>query len=177
MEPRAARARAAIVSRAQAANIFGTNKVVKKYHFTETRGANLTDENGIMLQCAAPSVNGSLTAADGGALATKNADMTVSGGALTTNAGATVKTMATGMTVGGGGNQWQRDIEGLSAPSLNLTALNYSDFSINMTPMPHDRRLVEAVHELTSGKVPRHAAGRRPCGHRAESYSTLATRF
>ena len=57
------------------ANIVGTNKIVKNYHFTETRGANLTDADGALLQCAPPNVNGALTAADGGALATKSADL------------------------------------------------------------------------------------------------------
>ena len=68
----------------------GTTEIVKNYHFTETRGANLTDADGNMLQCAPPTVGGALAAADGGALSTKSADLDAEGGVLTRPSGASL---------------------------------------------------------------------------------------
>ena len=88
---------AGLLAMSTVANIVGTNKIVKNYHFTETRGANLTDANGAMLQCAPPSVGGALAAADGETLATKSADLDTTTGTLTTPEGGHIAvTAATG---------------------------------------------------------------------------------
>merc|ERR1712091_794575 len=73
---------ALLLAASTAANVAGTTTVVKKYHYTETRGANLTDASGNLLQCAPPNVGGTLATADGGALATKSADLDASTGVL-----------------------------------------------------------------------------------------------
>ena len=89
-----------MIDHTQAANIFGTTTVVKKYHFTETRGANLTDADGALLQCAPPSVGGALTTADGGALATKSADLDAASGVLQRPDGGSLAVTGATMRVG-----------------------------------------------------------------------------
>ena len=42
---------ALLLAASTTANVVGTTTVVKKYHYTETRGANLTDADGNLLQC------------------------------------------------------------------------------------------------------------------------------
>lgn len=85
---------AGLLSVSTAATFFGTNKIVKKYHFTETRGDMLTNEAGETLSCASAEFalggdgNAStLVSRDGAEIATRSADLETSGGMLADRSG------------------------------------------------------------------------------------------
>merc|ERR1712091_148355 len=91
---------ALLLAASTAANVAGTTTIVKKYHYTETRGANLTDADGTLLQCAPPNVGGTLADAGGGALKTKSADLDAATGVLQRPDGATLAVTGATMRVG-----------------------------------------------------------------------------
>jgi len=73
---------AALLTLSTAVTFLGTNRVVKKYHYTETRGAMLTNEDGETLACAsaefalggAGNASSTLVSREGVEIATKSAD-------------------------------------------------------------------------------------------------------
>jgi len=87
---------ASLLAVSTAANLLGTTKVVKNYHFVETRGDALTNEAGDTLQCAsaeftyvagasgdnATASSSTLTTRGGEAVATKSADFDTASGVL-----------------------------------------------------------------------------------------------